>query len=92
MFHLSRRAVLLGAAAALAPRFAWAEVDNEDAWFNGTITDHGVTFRATNMGMVPAVFRKQLVHYQHNQRAGTIVIDTNANFLYLALENNHTPA
>lgn len=88
MLSISRRSFLSGMAASALAGPAFAEVDNEDAWFNGTITDHGVTFRATNMAMVPGVFRRQLVHYDHNQRAGTIVIDTNANFLYLALENN----
>lgn len=85
---LTRRQILLGAAASWVAGPAWAEIDNEDQWFSGTITDNGVTFRATNLAMVPQIYRRQLVTYHHNQRAGTIVIDTNDNFLYLALENN----
>jgi lipoprotein-anchoring transpeptidase ErfK/SrfK len=84
----TRRAVLLGAAASLVTKPAWAEIDNEDQWFAGTINDNNVAYKATNMAMVPQIYRRQLVTYQHNQRAGTIVIDTNDNFLYLALENN----
>ena len=84
----TRRALVLGAAASLATKSALAEIDNEDQWFAGTIDDNNVVFRATNMAMVPQIYRRQLVQYQHNQRAGTVVIDTNANFLYLALENN----
>jgi lipoprotein-anchoring transpeptidase ErfK/SrfK len=85
---LTRRAVLLGAAVSLVTKPAWAEIDNEDQWFAGTINDNNVAYKATNMAMVPQIYRRQLVTYQHNQRAGTIVIDTNDNFLYLALENN----
>src|ERR1700730_15523930 len=88
---LTRRAFAslpwVGMLAAPAPR-AFAQGDDEAAFFAGTVQDNGYVYRRTNMNRIDPVWRKQLVNYVHNEQPGTIVVDTKAHFLYVAFENN----
>ncbi|MBV8183376.1 MAG: L,D-transpeptidase [Hyphomicrobiales bacterium] len=67
---------------------AFAQTDDEAAYFAGTVEDNGYVYRRTNMDRIDPVWRKQLVNYVHSEQPGTIVVDTKAHFLYVAFENN----
>jgi lipoprotein-anchoring transpeptidase ErfK/SrfK len=60
----------------------------EDRYFSGAVADHGFEFRQTNMMAIDQTWRRQLVDYTHQQRPGTIIVDTSNHFLYVAYENN----
>jgi lipoprotein-anchoring transpeptidase ErfK/SrfK len=57
-------------------------------YFDGTVEDNGFAYRKTNMSKIDPKLRRQLVHYQHNEPPGTIVVDSKNHFLYVAFENN----
>jgi lipoprotein-anchoring transpeptidase ErfK/SrfK len=73
-----------GIAAAVPARAAIPE----DKYFAGTAEDGGFTYRRTNMQAIDPVYRRQLVHYQHEEMPGTIIVDTKHYFLYSTFENN----
>ena len=57
------------------------------AFFNGTIEDNGVSFRATNFKKIDKRWRRQLVKYTSTEPQGTVVVDTKNHFLYIIFEN-----
>ncbi len=59
---------------------------NRDAWFIGEIPDEPFDVPKVDLTLVPPEFRRQLVDYDGPERAGTLVIDTHARFLYLVRE------
>jgi lipoprotein-anchoring transpeptidase ErfK/SrfK len=73
-----------GIAAAAPARAALPEAK----YFAGTAQDGGFTYRTTNMQAIDPVYRRQLVHYQHEEMPGTIIVDTKHYFLYSTFENN----
>lgn len=77
-----------GALGAVAmPGLVRAATDAKAAFFNGTLSDNGITFRATNFNKVAPEWRRQLVHYKSPEPQGSLVVDTEHNFLYLIFEN-----
>jgi lipoprotein-anchoring transpeptidase ErfK/SrfK len=87
---LDRRRVLAGlaGAATLAAVPAVAQTSAASKWFAGTAEDNGVVYRATNFKVIKPVWRRQLVQYNSTESPGTVVVDTNARFLYVIFENN----
>ena len=84
-----------GAALATMPGLARAAPSDDQAWaaaesryFSGSVADHGFEFRRTNLAQIDDTWRRQLVEYTHQQRPGTIIVDTRDHFLYVAYENN----
>ena len=65
---------------------AWSAA--EGRYFAGSVADHGFEFRRTNLRAIDDTWRRQLVEYSHQQRPGTIIVDTSNHFLYVAYENN----
>ena len=61
---------------------------SEEQYFAGAVLDNGFEFRETNMQLIDPQWRRQLVQYSHEQRPGTIIVDTSNHFLYVAYENN----
>ncbi len=59
---------------------------NREAWFTGEIPDEPFNVPTIDLTLVPPEFRKQLVDYDGPERAGTLVVDTQARFLYLVRE------
>jgi lipoprotein-anchoring transpeptidase ErfK/SrfK len=85
---LSRREVMLGGMAALATGFAGAEARAQaSSYFAGTITDNGITFRATNFKKIDKKWQRQVVKFKSSEPQGTIVVDTRNHFLYVIMEN-----
>jgi lipoprotein-anchoring transpeptidase ErfK/SrfK len=88
MTMISRRDFVLGGVAAVAaaslPATGWAAADS---YFAGTLTDNGVTFRATNFKKIDKKWQRQVVKFQSSEPQGTIVVDTRNHFLYLIMEN-----
>ena len=87
---MTRRSVLAGFAAAASLGLATsarAEVP-EEQYFAGSAQDNGVTYRATNIQVIDPVWHRQLVHYNHTEMPGTIIVDTTNHFLYVTFENN----
>jgi len=89
----TRRQVLgaFGAAAALgaASQARAAQViPGAAAYFAGTATDGGFTYRLTNFSKIAPDFRRQLVQYYSPEPLGSVVVDTNNHFLYVLFENN----
>ena len=78
----------LPASAREAQYDAVSYASGEDRFFSGAIPDHGFEFRQTNMLAIDPTWRRQLVDYTHEQRPGTIIVDTSNHFLYVAYENN----
>ena len=81
----------LGIAPALARQAVYEPVSyatSEDRYFSGSVADNGFEFRETNMAVIDPTWRRQLVDYTHEQRPGTIIVDTSNHFLYVAYENN----
>lgn len=60
----------------------------DDQYFVGSVADNGFEFRETNMALIDPQWRRQLVDYSHEQRPGTIIVDSSNHFLYVAYENN----
>jgi lipoprotein-anchoring transpeptidase ErfK/SrfK len=88
---LTRRGLMAVAPAALLGAQisrAYAQQDDEAAYFVGMVQDGGYSYRRTNMTKIKPQWQKQLVNYVHNEQPGTIVVDTKAHFLYVAFENN----
>jgi lipoprotein-anchoring transpeptidase ErfK/SrfK len=84
---ISRRSLLLAASiGVLAPRIARAQT--KDEYFSGIIEDGGFQFRGTNMALIPLKFRRQLVTYEHDLPAGSIIVDTQQHFLFRTLEKD----
>ena len=87
----NRREFVLGGLATIAAgslaSSAEAATGGSAAYFNGTLTDNGVTFRATNFAKIDKRWQKQVVKYKSSEPAGTVVVDTRHHFLYLILEN-----
>jgi lipoprotein-anchoring transpeptidase ErfK/SrfK len=85
---ISRRDFVLGGVAAMAatslPETGWAAASS---YFAGTLTDNGVTFRATNFKKIDKKWQRQVVKFQSSEPQGTIVVDTRNHFLYLIMEN-----
>ncbi|WP_442916036.1 L,D-transpeptidase [Lichenihabitans sp. Uapishka_5] len=75
-----------GARAAQSDDEAWAAADAR--YFTGSVADHGFKFRRTNLDAIDDTWRRQLVQYSHQQRPGTIIVDSKNHFLYVAYENN----
>lgn len=97
--RVDRRFVMSGLAgvAGLGMSKAWARhavydavprQATEDDYFSGAVADNGFEFRETNMALVDPVWRRQQVQYSHEQRPGTIIVDSSNHFLYVAYENN----
>jgi lipoprotein-anchoring transpeptidase ErfK/SrfK len=95
--NMHRRSFLLGSAAAAAGLSApfllagkAAAITSPEAakYFSGTITDNGVTFRATNFKTVDPRWQRQMVKYFSDEPQGTVVIDTNHHYMYWIWENN----
>ena len=87
---LTRRSVVTGlacAASLASVPAAWAD-PSEDQYFAGSADDNGFTYRATNMKLIDPVWQRQLVHYNHTEMPGTIIVDTKNHFLYVTFENN----
>lgn len=90
---LSRRDLIAGSATAVALA-APAVLTGTSAlaagaeWYNGSKTDNGVNFRATNFSVVDARWKRQMVVYNSREKPGTVVIDTRNHFLYWIWENN----
>lgn len=85
---LSRRELVAGAASAAAFTAATPAIAQSGQWYNGSISDNGVNFRATNFGVVDPKWRRQMVVYNSPEKPGTVVIDTRNHFLYWIWENN----
>lgn len=96
---IDRRCLLGGFASAAAmsalPSLARAAQPTDEAlsaaearYFSGSVADHGFEFRRTNLRAIDDTWRRQLVEYSHQQRPGTIIVDTSNHFLYVAYENN----
>ena len=88
-----RKFVALAGAAALAgtPTMAYANgpaPTDSDAYFGPDIKDGDYSYRSTNMGKINARWRRQLVHFQHNEPPGVVYIDSRNHFLYVTFENN----
>ena len=97
--RVDRRSILGGLASVaglgLGPAYARrAHYDDvpyqprEDQYFLGTVADNGFEFHETNMALIDPKWHRQSVEYTHEQRAGTIIVDTSNHFLYVAYENN----
>jgi lipoprotein-anchoring transpeptidase ErfK/SrfK len=91
---LNRRDFLSGAAAAGMAGFAagaHAATRNfsksAKAYFAGTETDNGHTFRLTNWKKIKSKWRRQLVKYKSVEPLGSVVVDTSHHFLYVVFEN-----
>ena len=85
---LSRREVILGGMAAAAAGFVGTEAHAQaSSYFAGTITDNGVTFRATNFKKINKKWHRQVVKFKSSEPQGTIVVDTRNHFLYVIMEN-----
>lgn len=85
---LSRREVMLGAMAAAATGFAGAEANAQaSSYFAGTLTDNGITFRATNFKKIDKKWQRQVVKFKSSEPQGTVVVDTRNHFLYVIMEN-----
>ena len=83
---VTRRHLMVAAPAALAlagMSAAQAQQGDEAAYFAGSVQDGKFAYRKTNMNRIDPVWRRQLVHYIHNEEPGTIVVDTQSHFLYL---------
>jgi lipoprotein-anchoring transpeptidase ErfK/SrfK len=77
-----------GAAAAVAaPAVLRAATDPKAVYFSGTVTDNGHVFRATNFSKIAPEWRRQLVRYESPEPQGSVVVDTERNFLYVIFEN-----
>lgn len=89
--EFTRREFVLGglALAAAGPSLSTAEAAStgSPAYFAGTATDNGVTYKATNFAKIDKKWQKQVVKYKSSEPAGTVVVDTRNHFLYLILEN-----
>jgi len=84
------RRVLLGATTAFAVTCALparAALQEQD-FFADTAQDGNFTYRRTNMQAIDPVWRRQLVHYVHQEMPGTVIVDTRNHFLYSTFENN----
>jgi lipoprotein-anchoring transpeptidase ErfK/SrfK len=85
---LSRRQVVLGGMALVGTTFIGKQADAAAAdYFKGTITDNGVTFRATNFAKIAPKWHRQVVKFKSSEPPGTIVVDTRNHFLYVIMEN-----
>ena len=85
---LSRRQVVLGGMALAGTTFIGKQADAAAAdYFKGTITDNGVTFRATNFAKIAPKWHRQVVKFKSSEPPGTIVVDTRNHFLYVIMEN-----
>lgn len=58
-----------------------------NAFFAGTATDNGVTYKRTNFSRIDRKWHKQVVQYHSVEPQGTVVIDTRNHFLYIIWEN-----
>ena len=85
---LSRRDLIAGTAATATLAAASPALAQSAQWYNGTLADNGVNFRATNFGLVDPKWRRQMVVYNSPEKPGTVVIDTRNHFLYWIWENN----
>jgi lipoprotein-anchoring transpeptidase ErfK/SrfK len=89
----TRRQVLgaFGAAAAsgaMSSARAAQTIPGAAAYFAGSATDGGFTYRLTNFSKIAPDFRRQLVQYYSPEPLGSVVVDTNNHFLYVLFENN----
>jgi len=85
---ISRRDFVAGAASVAAAAGVSPAMAQNANWYSGTMADNGVTFRATNFGVVDPKWRRQMVIFNSQEKPGTIVIDTKTHFLYWIWENN----
>ena len=85
---LLRRDFIAGTAATAALAAASPAMAQSAQWYNGSLADNGVNFRATNFGLVDPKWRRQMVVYNSPEKPGTVVIDTRNHFLYWIWENN----
>ena len=60
---------------------------NQAAYFKGSTTDAGFTFRNTNFKSVKPRWQRQFVQYYSPEPQGTVVIDTKNHFLYVVFAN-----
>lgn len=85
---LNRRRFIVGAAASTAWGLpALGSTPTRPAYFNGTIEDNGISFKATNYKKIDNRWRRQLVEYTSTEPQGTVVVDTKNHFLYIIFEN-----
>lgn len=87
---LSRRSFLVGSAAGLPFGLslpANAATKSRDAFFRGSVSDGGFSFRGTNFSEIDKRWKRQLVQYYSPEPVGSVVVDTKSHFLYLIFEN-----
>jgi lipoprotein-anchoring transpeptidase ErfK/SrfK len=87
----TRREVMAGGLAAMVAaaggRPVWTAAADANAYFAGTASDNGVTYRATNFRKINRKWHKQVVKYFSSEPQGTVVVDTVNHMLYLIMEN-----
>jgi lipoprotein-anchoring transpeptidase ErfK/SrfK len=85
---LTRRDFVAGGVGAVAALAMGQPASGAAAdYFKGTITDNGITFRATNFAKIPQKWHRQVVKFKSSEPPGTIVVDTRNHFLYVIMEN-----
>jgi len=85
---LTRRDFVAGGVGAIAALSMGQRADAAAAdYFKGTITDNGITFRATNFAKIAPKWHRQVVKFKSSESPGTIVVDTRNHFLYVIMEN-----
>jgi lipoprotein-anchoring transpeptidase ErfK/SrfK len=85
---LTRREFVAGGASLAAALVAGPRAEAAAAdYFKGTLTDNGITFRATNWARIDPKWRRQVVKFKSSEPQGTIVVDTRHHFLYVIMEN-----
>lgn len=85
---LTRRDFVAGGVATAAAISVGRGADAAAAdYFKGTITDNGITFRATNFAKIAPKWHRQVVKFKSSEPPGTIVVDTRNHFLYVIMEN-----
>jgi len=76
-------ATITSPAVSVAALGGGGQVPTEEDYFEGTATDHGVTYRRTNMALIPREYRPQITREINDPDPGRIVIDSREHFLYL---------
>ncbi len=83
------RSLVIAAALGLATALAGCTTDGSFKIFSadyGSVKDAGYRLPSIPISKVPRQYHRQIVSYDSKEKPGTIIVDTNAKFLYLVLE------